>query len=526
MVSSNSSMLTGLQAGALPAETCSRVSVGGVRRALSALVLLSALVMTACSGNGDDDTSSPTPTGTPANVAPTVTIDEPLSGAVLARGKNVSLIAQVGDADGTPEALTIRWSSDIEGNLGTTTADSSGRSSLSVPFYVSGTQNLTVTVTDEAGAQATASTTVKIDSPPTAEIKSADPLEPKEGEEVTFIGTIDDVEDDAQDLDVSWTDDKGTRLGDEPADSNGRVILVTTKLKSGRRTVTLTTKDSAGFTTSATFKITVTACEDADKDGVTDCDGDCNEADDTVYPGAAELCDGKDQDCDGVADDGLVDTDKDAYPDCRDNCPNKSNPNQSDLESDGVGDACDNCPEDANPDQADSDGNGQGDACVPDLCNGIDDNGDGQIDEDYWDSYEPNNVIEGAADLGDHNGVDTVVTYTFSANMHGAADDDFYHLYLLDDFALGADQFYFKTTLTDIPAGNDYDLYIYWDDPVDETNEIKMVGSSTKAGTSSETYTVPGRSGPEDGGDYWIEVRWVYGTTCDQSYTITIENVG
>lgn len=498
------------------------------RLSFCSVILLSAGLLwgTACSGSGDDDTGSPTPTSTPANLAPTVEIDEPLANAVLARGKNVGLVAQVADGDGTPDTLSIRWSSDVEGNLGTTTADESGRATLSVPFYVSGPQVLTVSVTDADGAQAKASVTVKIDSPPTAEIKEADPLEPKEGEEVTFIGEVDDAEDDPQDLDVSWTDDKGTRLGSETADSNGRVVLVTNKLKSGRRTVTLTVKDGAGFSSSATFKITVTACEDADKDGVTDCDGDCNENDDTVYPGAAELCDGKDQDCDGQADDGLVDTDKDAYPDCRDNCPNKSNPNQSDLDSDLVGDACDNCPEDANPDQTDSDGNGLGDACIPELCNGIDDNNDGQIDEDFWDAYEPNNSLQAAADLGDHNGAETPVTFAITANIHGSADSDFYHLFLLDDFALGADQFYLLTTLSGIPQGTDYDLYIYWDDPEDGKDEIKMVGSSTKAGSSTESYSVPGRSGPEDGGDYWIEVRWVYGTICDQNYTLTIENMG
>lgn len=44
------------------------------------------------------------------------------------------------------------------------------------------------------------------------------------------------------------------------------------------------------------------ACFDADNDGVTNCDGDCNDADPKVYKGASEVCDGKDNDCDGQVD--------------------------------------------------------------------------------------------------------------------------------------------------------------------------------------------------------------------------------
>ena len=155
---------------------------------------------------------------------------------------------------------------------------------------------------------------------------------------------------------------------------------------------------------------------DTDEDGLADCvDGDddqdgspdlddCEPLDAIIYPGAEELCDGLDNDCDGSPDDGLVDTDQDGVPDCRDddldgdevandddNCPFVENPSQQDTDDDGLGDSCeadvvedldgdsvangaDNCREIANPDQADLDMDGFGDLCDPD------DDGDGVVD--------------------------------------------------------------------------------------------------------------------------------------------------
>jgi serine protease len=48
----------------------------------------------------------------------------------------------------------------------------------------------------------------------------------------------------------------------------------------------------------------VSSCTDADKDGVCIEDGDCDDSDPDVYPGALEICDGKDNNCDGVTDEG------------------------------------------------------------------------------------------------------------------------------------------------------------------------------------------------------------------------------
>jgi hypothetical protein len=66
---------------------------------------------------------------------------------------------------------------------------------------------------------------------------------------------------------------------------------------------------------------------DDDDDGHSEIDGDCNDYDDAVYPGAPEQPDHKDNDCDGTVDDrtGLYDDDGDGFAetdnDCADNNP-------------------------------------------------------------------------------------------------------------------------------------------------------------------------------------------------------------
>src|SRR5207247_3136089 len=50
------------------------------------------------------------------------------------------------------------------------------------------------------------------------------------------------------------------------------------------------------------------ACDpDADGDGYSTAQGDCDDHDATVYPGAPELCDGKDNNCNGQIDEAFAD---------------------------------------------------------------------------------------------------------------------------------------------------------------------------------------------------------------------------
>jgi hypothetical protein len=77
-----------------------------------------------------------------------------------------------------------------------------------------------------------------------------------------------------------------------------------------------------------------------------------------------------DNDCDGEIDEGF-DQDGDGVSDCVDNCPTVSNPGQEDCDGDGTGDVC----------EADTDGDGIPDDCDTETCDGVDNDGDGQVDE-------------------------------------------------------------------------------------------------------------------------------------------------
>ncbi|MFH1723791.1 MAG: hypothetical protein ABII00_04115, partial [Elusimicrobiota bacterium] len=92
-------------------------------------------------------------------------------------------------------------------------------------------------------------------------------------------------------------------------------------------------------------------CADADGDGhlgtPAGCGTDCDDTSADVYPGAAELCNDTDDDCDGGVDEGYPDFDNDGAADCVD----------PDDDDDGLADAADACPFE-HPRGADADADG------------------------------------------------------------------------------------------------------------------------------------------------------------------------
>ena len=175
--------------------------------------------------------------------------------------------------------------------------------------------------------------------------------------------------------------------------------------------------------------------QDNDGDGYRVCDNDCDDGNSLVHPGASEVCDDKDNNCDGVINEGdaakvtyYEDSDNDGFgnpnsvtaectqpigyvsngTDCNDNNPNV-NPGTSEI-CDGLDNDCNGLVDDGLTFDADGDGHTSLDSCAgtrddcddtnsdvypgaTEICDDIDNDCDGTIDEGLINLVTKNHII-------------------------------------------------------------------------------------------------------------------------------------
>ncbi|MEE2828797.1 MAG: MopE-related protein, partial [Myxococcota bacterium] len=225
----------------------------------------------------------------------------------------------------------------------------------------------------------------------------------------------------AGNLTYSWTSGRDDGLSDFGffADPTSDSTDWTAPLDDGVVLITVSVSDIRGQV-SRSIPITVGPAADADGDGFSVAEGDCDDNDASVFPGAPELIDAVDNDCDGQVDEGAddVDDDGDGYTDLQGDCNDGDStihPGAEELVN-GIDDNCNSVIDDGTT-AYDDDGDGfsedEGDCddtnssigpAASELLDGVDNDCDGVTDETtvgYDDDGDGFTELEGDCDDGD-----------------------------------------------------------------------------------------------------------------------------
>ena len=265
--------------------------------------------------------------------------EEPPTAAVLDPGENDSFVeglpvafrVRLDDNDDGFAALDVAWRSDTMGTLrGETSMDGNVQTFVTTDLEL-GTHVVTVTATDPDGQVATDDVQVLVveNSTPVVSIVSpGDDSAYGEAEDVVIVAEVDDQEEDPDALGLRWTVGTNPDLtAPDRAEPDGLSMHVVSGLPLGTHAITVDVTDSLGQQSSASINIRVVP-EDGDGDGITTGElggEDCDDTNPDIGPGATEVCDGVDNDCDGLIDaddpdiadpiEGYPDNDGDGYGD-------------------------------------------------------------------------------------------------------------------------------------------------------------------------------------------------------------------
>jgi hypothetical protein len=377
------------------------------------------------------------------NTAPSASIQTPVNGSAFDEKTSVSFQAIVSDGQDSDENLTVLWGSDVDGALEGDFTVIDGLSTFSSVSLSPGNHVISIKVTDSRTASSSDQVAITInDLPEIPSIEVARPITNEsglEGVEFEFKAKVVDAYDPVELLTVSFASSIDGEFCAPAADASG-IASCLFALSAGEHLLTYTVTNSGGLsdTDTAYFEVVAYADIDNDSDGFSESEGDCDDADQSVAPGATEYFNERDDDCDGLVDEGTegYDDDGDGYVEVSGDCDDTDEgvfPGATE-ECDGVDQDCDLVVDD-NTVCFDDDGDGDteldgdcDDACAScfqgagELTDGLDNDCNGVVD-DGTDVYDDDG--DGySEDTGDCDDSDALVNPAATEACGDGQDND------------------------------------------------------------------------------------------------------
>lgn len=211
----------------------------------------STITLQAINPEGQQGTASVTITVNQNN-APTAELLAPVATGSYYSNYPIEFLATATDTEDSPDALTLSFTSSLDGTLSIGGAPTSDGQFSAVTNLTEGSHYITMLVADSTGR--TAQDSVQIDVKGANHVPECGILSPTSGanfdlgETVLFEATATDADISSSSLSAVFTSDKDGVIGTLTPSGNGSVQFGTSNLSSNTHTITLTVTDEVGET--------------------------------------------------------------------------------------------------------------------------------------------------------------------------------------------------------------------------------------------------------------------------------------
>lgn len=240
---------------------------------------------------------------------PAVAILEPQDGAEFSEGETVAFVGRV-DSSFTGGDIEVFWFSDIDGEfLDPDPPDPEGYVEFVTASLSTGTHIMTLRAVDANAEQGEDYITVVVggDAPSLSITHPTGTDAGLEDQSFVFGARVSDGQDAPEDIYVEVSENALGFLCELAVDSGGNAVC-SAAMALGEYNLTFLARDLDGNEVIATtpFSVIDPDDRDVDGDGYSVNGGDCDDGNPTVYPGAEELCDELDNNCNDVIDEGAL----------------------------------------------------------------------------------------------------------------------------------------------------------------------------------------------------------------------------